>query len=78
MDRPLPDRVRLGQQLCLEPTALAGAASSTQTGSAIGAVCLNPILAGLGPGYAAWCVDGSRAEPNTVERWTVVGSCRLF
>jgi len=47
MDRLLPDRVRLGQQLCLEPTALAGAASSTQTGSAIGAVCLNPILAGM-------------------------------
>jgi hypothetical protein len=23
-------------------------------------------------------VDGSRAEPNTVEQWTVVGSYRLF
>jgi len=55
MNRLLPDRVGLGQQLCLEPTALSSAASSTQTGSAIGTVCLNPIPAGPGPGYASWC-----------------------
>ena len=38
----------------------------------------NPV-----PGFAEFrelqeVVDGSRAEPNTVEQWTVVGSYRLF
>ena len=38
----------------------------------------NPV-----PGFAEFrelqgIVEGSRAEPNTVEQWTVVGSYRLF